>query len=105
MLDSLPYRVVVAVDFEFTAPPGERPTPICMVAVELRSGQRWRLWHGEFGPVPPYPNGCDVLVVAYYASAELGCYRVLGWPQPPHLLVEKNGMRALAARGAPWSLE
>src|SRR5215213_6915942 len=28
MLDSLPYRVVVAVDFEFTAPPGERPTPI-----------------------------------------------------------------------------
>ena len=31
-----------AVDFEFTAPPGERPTPICMVARELVSGKTIR---------------------------------------------------------------
>jgi hypothetical protein len=86
VLESLPHAKVVAVDFEFTAAPGERPAPICMVAVELRSGERWRLWEDEFGPVPPYPAGRDVLVVAYYASAELSCYRVLGWPQPPHIL-------------------
>ena len=28
----------------------------------------------------------DVLFVAYYASAELGCYRVLGWPMPERVL-------------------
>jgi hypothetical protein len=27
-----------------------------------------------------------VLFVAYYASAELGCYRVLGWPIPERIL-------------------
>ena len=28
----------------------------------------------------------DVLFVAFYASAELGCYRVLGWPMPERIL-------------------
>jgi hypothetical protein len=27
-----------------------------------------------------------VLFIAYYASAELGCYRVLGWPMPARIL-------------------
>ena len=31
-------------------------------------------------------QGQDVLFVAYYASAELGCYRVLGWPMPQRIL-------------------
>jgi DNA polymerase family A len=77
---------VVVVDFEFVATTGERPVPVCMVAHELRSGQRWRLWQDQLGPTPPYPTGPDVLVVAYYASAELGCYRTLGWPMPERVL-------------------
>ena len=53
MLDALPYRYIVAADFEFefgghasfeeAARAGERPRPVCMVAKELRSGQEWRL--------------------------------------------------------------
>ena len=38
------------------------------------------------GSTPPYATGSDVLFVAYYASAELGCYRVLGWPMPERIL-------------------
>jgi hypothetical protein len=38
------YRQVWAVDFEFTAPPGGRPGPLCCVARELRSGRLLRLW-------------------------------------------------------------
>ena len=38
------------------------------------------------GRAPPYATGPDVLFVAYYASAELGCYRVLGWPMPERIL-------------------
>ena len=37
MLDM--YREVWAVDFEFMAPPGERPDPVCLVARELKSGK------------------------------------------------------------------
>ena len=80
------FREVVVVDFEFTAFPGERPDPVCLVAHELRSGRQFRIWRDEMGPGPPYATGPDVLFVAYYASAELGCYRVLNWPMPPRVL-------------------
>ena len=35
MLDA--FREIVVVDTEFTALPGERPGPVCLVARELRS--------------------------------------------------------------------
>jgi DNA polymerase-1 len=80
------FREVVVVDFEFTATIGERPGPVCLAARELRSGRRFRVWQDQFGPAPPYTTGPDVLFVAFYASAELGCYRVLGWPMPERIL-------------------
>ena len=75
-----------AVDFEFTALPGERQQPICMVARELRSGRVIRIWEDQFGPTPPFPIGADALFVAFNAAAELGCFRVLGWPMPARIL-------------------
>jgi DNA polymerase I len=80
------FREVVLADFEFEARPGDRPVPVCMVAHELRSGRRFRIWQDQFGPAPPFATGPDVLFVAYYASAELGCYRALGWPMPARIL-------------------
>jgi DNA polymerase-1 len=96
MLDALPFRSVVAVDFEFdfgghasveeASRSGERPRPVCMVARELRSGREWRQFRGEFGQAPPFPIGPDALFVAYYASAELGCFLALNWPIPARIL-------------------
>ena len=96
MLDALPFRYIVAGDFEFefgghdfpeeAGRSGGRPRPVCMDAKELRSGQKWQLWRGEFGPRPPFPIGRDALFVAYYASAELGCFKALGWPMPANVL-------------------
>ena len=96
MFDALPYRAIVAVDFEFefgghssfedASRAGERPRPVCMVARDLITRQTWKLWRGEFGPTPPFPIGSDALLVAYYASAELGCFRALGWPKPANVL-------------------
>jgi DNA polymerase I len=80
VLDLLPFREIWAVDFEFGSKPGENPEPVCLVAWELRSGRKLRLWRNEFGTAPPYPTGPDVLFVAYYASAEIGCHLALGWP-------------------------
>ena len=82
------FRQVWAVDFEYGAPSGERPDPVCMVARELRSGTNVRLWQDELRSrrLPPYSLGRDSLFVAYYASAELGCHLALGWPLPERVL-------------------
>lgn len=74
-------------DFEFRAPDGHRPEPLCVVAREFRSGRVVRVWLTDDPPSgPPYPTGPDVLFVAYYASAELGCHLALGWPMPARVL-------------------
>src|SRR5215217_4270639 len=83
---ALPFCEIWAVDFEFVANPGENPDPVCLVAWELRSGRKWRLWQDEFGLTPPYSTGPDSLFVAYYASAEIGCHLALGWPIPSRTL-------------------
>jgi DNA polymerase-1 len=75
-------------DFEFSAQPGERPSPICLVTRELCTGRTIRLWEDELRqrPTPPYPTGRDVLFIAYYASAEIACHLALGWSPPARVL-------------------
>jgi DNA polymerase I len=82
MFDALPYREIWVVDFEFRSEAGERPDPICLVAWELKSGRKIRLWRDQFGALPPYATDANALFVAYYASAEIGCHLTLGWPVP-----------------------
>ena len=83
---ALPFKEVWLVDFEFGAPPGDIQEPVCLVAWELNSGRKMRLWRDEFGTAPPYSTGPDALFVAYYASAEIGCHLALGWPVPERVL-------------------
>jgi DNA polymerase I len=79
---------VTLVDYEFSAPPGGRPRPICLVARDFETGQTTRVWEDELQQhhVAPYPTGPDALVVAYYASAEISCHLALGWPVPTFVL-------------------
>lgn len=137
-MHSLPFTEIWLVDFEFQAGDGALPKPVCLVALELRSGRKLRLWQDEFGVSPPYSTGPGTLFAAYYASAELGCHLSLGWPLPERILdlfvefrnrtngipplcgngllgalahfgldgigaTEKEEMRDLVLRGAPWS--
>jgi hypothetical protein len=93
VFDRLPFQHPVAVDGEFhfgghksfeeASRSGERPRPACMVAKHLLTGQVWKLRQGEFGSTPPFPID---LLVAYYASAELGCFKALGWQAPAFVL-------------------
>jgi len=75
-------------DFEFSAPPGNRPDPFCLVAKELLTGQKIKLWEDELKSLvrPPYPTDSKSLFVAYYASAEMSCHAVLGWEFPENVL-------------------
>lgn len=83
-----PFKEIWFFDFEFSAPPGERQDPVCLVAWELFSGIKLRIWRDELKKmkVPPYSTGQDSLFVAYYASAEMGCHLSLGWPIPVNML-------------------
>src|SRR5262245_54859417 len=95
---SLPYRHVWCVDFEFHAPAGERPEPLCMVARELNTGRLERLWLEDDPPTrPPYDTGPRSLFVAYYASAELGCHLALGWHMPARILDLSAEFRCLTS--------
>jgi DNA polymerase-1 len=85
-LAALPFAEIWVVDFEFIAESGDNPKPVCLAAWELRSGRKLRRWRDEFGTAPPYPTGSDVLFIAYYASAEIGCHLALGWPAPERVL-------------------
>jgi hypothetical protein len=80
------FREVVLVDFEFASATTGRPDPVCLVAHEIHSGRTIRLWRDQFGPAPPYGTGPDTLFIAFFASAELGCHRALGWPMPARIL-------------------
>jgi len=86
MLERLPFAAVWVLDFEFNAPPGERPAPLCMVAREARTRQTIRLWQDEFGPAPPFSVGRDAVIITYFACEDLCCFRALGWPTPVNIL-------------------
>ena len=75
-------------DFEFRADPGERPWPLCMVAEEIKTGRVIRLWRNELLALDraPFEVGSDALFVAYFASAEFGCFLQLGWPLPHNVV-------------------
>jgi DNA polymerase I len=82
----LPFREVWALDFEFISESGARPVPVCMVARNLGTGLLLRLWQDELGSEPPFPIDDGTLFVAFYASAEIGCFLEVGWPVPTRIL-------------------
>jgi hypothetical protein len=54
MILGLPFRGIIAIDFEFEAGGGENPKPACMVAKELGSGRLIKLWQDQLSPTPPF---------------------------------------------------
>jgi hypothetical protein len=82
----LPFGQIWCIDFEFTAEPGALPVPVCLVGHELATGRLIRLWQDDLPARPPFDTGDETLFVAYYASAEVGCFLALGWPVPARLL-------------------
>jgi DNA polymerase I len=81
------FAEVWALDFEYRAPPGCNPEVVCLVAHDVVGGRRLRLWGDELvRGKPPFRTDESALFVAYFASAEMGCFLSLGWPLPRYLL-------------------
>ena len=82
------FKSIWAADFEFRALPGEKQEPICLVALELKTGRLVRCWEDELNTRvhPPYPADESSIFIAFYASAEIQCHHALGWPVPANIL-------------------
>jgi DNA polymerase I len=78
------FREMWVVDTEFVAPDGEKPDVVCLVAREVFSGREIRLWRDELRKMgaAPWDVGPEVVTVAYFLPAELGCFQALGWEHP-----------------------
>lgn len=74
------------IDFEYNAPDGECPTPLCGVGYCVKTHET-RVWRSDLPGSPmPYTTGPRDLVICYNATAEGSCILALGWPWPTHTL-------------------
>ena len=91
------FSQVWELDFEFTAKPGNRPVPLCLVAREWFSGTIIKQFQDELyrHAEPPFTVGSDSLFMAYFASAEMGCFLQLGWSFPRNLIDQYAEYRRL----------
>ena len=90
-LDQLPFREIWAIDGEWYpgrglangGVHGDRATPYCLCAYELRSRRLIKLRQDELGRFPPYRLDGEALVVTYMLSADYGGIHLpLGWGKP-----------------------
>ena len=82
------FNRICVIDFEFVADPGERPKPVCLVIHEIKSSKTYKIWLEGQAPSfkPFFPFRGEDLFVAYYSSAEWGCYLALNWLLPVNVV-------------------
>jgi len=81
----------ILIDFEFRQTDGLEGNPlevICMVALNLQTRKYIHLWADELYQLKnhPFGNNENQVLVAYFASAEMNCYKSLGWSWPANVL-------------------
>ena len=88
LVDALPYERIIALDFEFFGAEGENPNVVCLVTRDLLNGDLQRYWRDDLLEMesPPFDIGETTLLLAYFASAEMQCFRTLGWDMPECLV-------------------
>jgi DNA polymerase-1 len=79
-----PKKTFVIVDFEYRQVDGREGNPlevICGVFKNTSTGEVVRLWQDELykRPAPPFLDQPNTTLVAYYASAEIACFKALDW--------------------------
>jgi DNA polymerase-1 len=78
------FNSVWVIDTEFRSPSGERNEPVCLCALELRTGRRLELFFDQ-----PHDNPfdyADSLFVCYNAAAEWETFITLGWGLPTNIV-------------------
>lgn len=82
---------LIFIDFEYRPVDGVTGNPlevICMVALDSSTNTYTKLWADELAGLSDHPFGGNdrTILVAYYASAEMACFKALGWSWPSNVL-------------------
>ena len=90
-LNNLSDYEFILIDFEFRQIGGKEGNPIeviCMVSYNTSTGEYKRIWADELYAMDdhPFKENPKAILVAFYASAEMGCYDALGWSWPDYIL-------------------
>jgi hypothetical protein len=106
-LARLPYRHLVCLDTEYRAR-GDPHRGWCLCALDLRTGNEWRVWlDGYAGPLPFFVDK-TTLFVAFVAGAEIATFLARNWPFPVRvfdLFQEFRLITNTGLKGDPHSLE
>jgi hypothetical protein len=78
------FTSVWVIDTEFRQKDGERNEPVCLCALEVRTGRRLELFFDRHHDNPF--DYSDTLFVCYVASAEWKTFISLGWSLPPNVV-------------------
>ena len=81
------FKEVWVWDSEYIAVPGFHVTPVCMSAVEMRTGATVSRAFSSAGQTIPNPMnfGPDALHICYMSTADLGFALAAGWGLPHHV--------------------
>jgi hypothetical protein len=83
LLQQLRHRDLWVLDTEYIDDRQGAPVlPVCLTAVEIRTGRVIRQWADEAGPEPPFPVDGNSLAIVFFAAAEWSYFRAMGWRLP-----------------------
>jgi DNA polymerase-1 len=84
----IPFKRAFSIDFEYRADPGERPHIWCLAVRDHATGETKKWWRNGLLLMsqPPFPTDSDTLVYSYAMTAEMSCFKQLGWKPPEYLL-------------------
>ena len=84
----IPFKRAISIDFEYRSDSGECPHVWCLAARDHETGEVRTWWRDELLTMsrPPFPTDADTVVFSYAMSAEMSCFKQLGWRPPEFLL-------------------
>ena len=80
------FENIWVIDYEFFGKDGDPQQPICYVGHNLSTNETIKHWIDGSEAKPEYSVDDKTLIIAYFASAEIGCHIPLGFKIPPYLV-------------------
>jgi DNA polymerase I len=76
----------IFIDFEFFAPAGCNPQPICIAWICSTTGESGARWLWDKLQSCPFPMTAETVLLSYNVAAEVSCFLALNWPRPTNVI-------------------
>jgi hypothetical protein len=89
VMDALAYFGLtrpIFLDFEYFAPAGCNPRPICVAWICPTTGESGTRWLWDEPQPCPFSMSAGTVLLSYNIAAEVSCFLALGWPRPTNVI-------------------